>query len=269
MSQPSSTSPATPPSSASATTDGIKATIEADMAVVSNLKYLEASFSHMVVQVKRFLVRNKCDLSDALLFLDSLDGNEDFIGCDNFDKLMRQLQRHHIGVFNIFTLQQLAACFDNHGQTEVIEAYNKEKESFLKHTTVLEFQRAVVSRVEPILASGKAVVTITISKEMASYRTLKDIEKLAMEGFEECHKKFIHLHAEPGCIVISWVFPKGLSDRLKQLARDNAAVFKNFRVVEVTVGGRRMFPCTQQEVRINISPHNYCLRHLNQCGKVL
>ena len=140
------------------------------------------------------------------------------------------------------------ACFDNHGQTEVIEAYNEKKESFLKQTTVLEFQRAVVSRVEPILASGKAVVTITISREMASHRTLKDIEKLAMEGFEECHKKFILLHAEPGSIVISWVFPKELSDRLKQLALDNAAVLKNFEVVEVTVGGRRVFPCTQQEV---------------------
>ena len=44
----------------------------------------------------------------------------------------------------------------------------RRKESFLKQTTVLEFQRAVVSRVEPILASGKAVVTVTISKEMAS-----------------------------------------------------------------------------------------------------
>ena len=47
-----------------------------------------------------------------------------------------------------------------------------------------------------------------------------------MEGFEECHKKFIRLHAEPGSIIISWVFPKGLSGRLEQLARDNAAVFE-------------------------------------------
>ena len=241
------TSPVIPPSSASATTDEIKA----DMTVVSNLKELEASFSHMVVKVKRLLVLNKCDLSDALLFLDSFIGTEDFIRCDNFDKLMRQLQRDHIGVFNISILQQLTACFNNHELTEVIEAYNEKKDSFLKQTTVLEFQRAVVSRVEPILASGKAVVTITISKEMASHRTLKDIENLAMEGFEECHKKFIHLHAEPGSIIISWVFPKGLSDRLKQLARDNAAVFEDIGVVEVTVGGRRVFPCTQQEVRIN------------------
>ena len=74
---------------------------------------------------------------------------------------------------------------------------------------------AVVSRVEPILANGMAVVTITISKEMASHRTLKDIEKLALEGFEECHKKFVNLHAEPGSIIISWVFPKRLSGRFR------------------------------------------------------
>ena len=116
---------------------------------------------------------------------------------------MRKLQQDHIDVFNISILQQLVACFKNQEQTQVIEVYNEKKESFLKQTTVLEFQRAVVSRVEPILASGKAVVTITISKEMASHRTLKDIEKLAMEGFEKCQKKFIRLHAEPGSIIIS------------------------------------------------------------------
>ena len=254
------TSPATPhPSSASATTDEtsdeIKAEIEADMTVVSNLKDLEISFGQMLVQVKRLLVLSNCELSDALLFLDSVDGSEDFIGCDNFDKLMRQLQRDHIDVFNISILQQLMVCFNNnHELTEVIKTYNEKKESFLKQTTVLEFQRAVVSRVEPILASGMAVVTIKVPKKAARHRTLKDIEELAMEGFEECHKKFIRLHAEPGSIIISWVFPKGLSGRLEQLARDNAAVFKDNGVVEVTVGGRRVFPCTQQEVRINTSP---------------
>ena len=220
------------------------------MAVVSNLKELEISFGRMLVQVKRLF--SKSDLSDALLFLDSVIGSEDFARCENFDKLMRQLQRDHIDVFNVSILQQLVRCFDNHEQTEVIEAYDEKKESFLKQTTVLEFQHAVVSRVKPILASGKAAVTITISKEMASCRTLRGIEKLAMEGFEECHKKFICLHAEPGSIIISWVFPKGLSGRLEQLARDNAAIFKNFGVEEVTVGGRRVFPCTQQEVRINM-----------------
>ena len=231
-----------------------KVNIRADVTVVNNLKELEILFGRMLVQVKRQF--KKCDLSDALLFLDSVIGRENFIGCDNFDKLMRQLQRDHIGVFNISILQQLVACFKNQKQTELIEMYNMKKESFLKQTTVLEFQRAVVSRVEPILASGKAVVTITISEseEMASHRTLKDIEKLAMEGFEECHKKFINLNAEPGSIIISWVFPKRLSGRLEQLAHDNATVFEDSGVMEVTVGGRRVFPCTQQEVRISTSP---------------
>ena len=230
--------------------DEVKAEIKADIAVVGSLKELESSLGYLLVQVKRLLVLNKCDLSDALLFLDSVIGSEEFNGCDNFGKLMRQLHQNHIDVFNIFVLQKLVACFDNHELTQVIEEYNEKKESFLKHTTVLDFQRTVVSRVEPILASGKASVTITISRKMASKRTLRDIEKLAMEGFKECHKKFIHLHAEPGSIIISWVFPKGLSGRLEQLALDNAAILKNNGVVEVTVGGRRVFPCTQQEVNI-------------------
>ena len=75
-----------------------------------------------------------------------------------------------------------------------------------------------------------------------------------MEGFKEGHKAFVHLHAEMGSLIISWVFPKRISGRLEQLTRDNAAVFKDNGVVKVTVGGRRVFPCTQQEVRINTSP---------------
>ena len=131
------------------------------------------------------------------------------------------------------------------------------KESFLKHTTVLNFQRAVVSRVEPILASGMAVVTIKVPKKIARHcdRTLKDIEELAMEGFEECHKKFIRLHAEPGSIIISWVFPKGLSGRLEQLVHDNAAIFNDSGVMEVTVGGRRVFP----QEKVSRSPSEWVL----------
>ena len=223
------------------------------MAVVSNLKDLEISFGRMIVKVKRHL--EKCDLSEAKLFLYSAIGTKAFSRCDNFGEILEQLQQDYIDVFNLSILQQLVACFDNCEPTEVIEAYNEKKESFLKHTTVLEFQRAVVSRVEPILASGKAVVTITISKESAYDRTLKDIEKLAMEGFEDCHKNFIRLHAKPGSIIISWVFPKGFCGRLEQLVHDNAAVFKNAEVVEVTVAERRVFPCTQQEVRINIDQY--------------
>ena len=245
--------------SPAATSDEVKAEIRADIAVVSSLRELEGALGLVLVRVKRLLILNKYDLSDALLFLGPIIGSEEFIGCDNFGKLMWQLQRDHIDVFNISILQQLVACFDNDELIEVIKEYNERKESFLKHTTVLEFQRAVVSRVEPILTIGKASVTITISREMASHQTLRDIEELAMEGFEECHRKFIHLHAEPGSIIISWVFPKALSGRLEQLAYDNAAVFKASGVLEVTVGGKRVFPCTQDKVSINVEMCKPCI----------
>ena len=227
--------------------------IKADVVVVSNLKELEASFCRMLVQVIRLLVNNKCDLSQARFFLDSLIGSEEFTECENFEKLMRQLQRgHYIDVFNISILQELlASCLNNDKLTKVIRAYLKKKEGFFKQTTVLEFQRAVVSRVKPILANGEVFVTITIS-EMSTKRTLEDIEKLAIEGFEERYKRFVHLRAEVGSIIISWVFPEGLSDSLEDLVRKNAAVFEDYKVLEVTVGGRRVFPnYTQKEVKIN------------------
>ena len=248
----SAVTPSTPSGSASPTTtppltdDEIKAMkIRADVAVVRNLKDLEVSFGRMIVRVKRHL--DKCDLSEAKLFLRSVVDAKAFHGCESFEEILDQLQQDHVDVFNISILQQLVACFDNCEQAEII-AYNEKKENFLQQTTVLEFQRAVVSRAGPILASGKAVVTIVISREMSCNITLKDIEKLAMKGFAECHKEFIHLHAEPGSIIISWVFPKRKSDRLEQLARKNATVFEHAGVLEVIVGGRRVFPCTHEDV---------------------
>ena len=69
VSKPAPESSATSPATPTVANDEIKAEIEADVAVVTNLKELEASFSHMLVQVKRLLINSKCDLSDALLIL--------------------------------------------------------------------------------------------------------------------------------------------------------------------------------------------------------
>ena len=119
----SATSPATPPSTALSThssaaastplaTDVNKAEIDADVTVVKNLKNLEASFGRMIVRVKRHL--DKCDLSEAKLFLYSTIGTKVFSGCDNFGELLEKLQHDHVDVFNISILQQLVDCFDNY-----------------------------------------------------------------------------------------------------------------------------------------------------------
>ena len=223
--------------------------IRAKDVVVNDLNELEVEFGCMIVRVKH-LLHEKCDLSDTKLFLYSAMGIDELDGCENFDKLLEQLQRHNIGVFNIFVLQNLARIRSlvNTEMTEVVEAYNGLKEEFLNKRTVLEFQQAVVNKVKPILTSKMAVVTIKIPEDMASRRILKDIEKIAMKGFEECYKEFIHLHAEAGSIIISWAFPKKLSVRLEQLAHSNAIVFQLNKVLEVTVGGRKAFPFPQQEV---------------------
>ena len=229
----------------------IEAEVKANVEVVEELQGLEGFFSHTLVKIVRFLKLN-CDLSEAQLFLDTFIGTEDFSSCDNFDKLIRLLQRDHIDIFNTSRLQKFVASFERDELSGFVDAYEEKKQSFLKNTTVLNFQRAVVSRVEPVLPKGRAVVTIKIPKKMASRRTLKDIEELAMEGFEECYKCLVRLHAEAGSIIISWIFPEALSDKLEQLACKNAAIFKDAGMEEVTVGGRRVFPVAQQEVRTQI-----------------
>ena len=231
------------------TTEEIEAEIKADAGVMEELRELQRCFSCTLVKIKRFLQLHNCDLSDAQLFLDSLTDTKDFSSCDNFDKLLRLLQeQEYIDTFNIAGLKDLVACFDRDGLTEIVEDYNEKKETFLKNTTVLSFQRAVVSMAEPVLPRGKATLTIKISRKLASHRTLKDIEELAMEGFEEGHKSLIRLHAKPGSIIMSWVFPEALSGRLEQLFRDNTTVFKDAEVEEVTIDGKKVYPVIQQEV---------------------
>ena len=239
--QPSATPNPPPP-------DEIEAEVKANVEVVEKLQGLEGFFSCTLVKIVRFLKLN-CDLSEAQLFLDTFIGTEDFSSCDNFDKLIRLLQRDHIDIFNTSRLQEFVASFERDELTGFVDAYEKKKKRFFENTTVVSFQRAVVSRVEPILPKGRAVVTIKIPKKMASQRTLRDIEELAMEGFEECYKCLVRLHAEAGSIIISWIFPEALSDKLEQLTCKNAAIFKDAGVEEVTLGGRRVYPVTQQEVR--------------------
>ena len=245
--------PPPPPNPAAAATANIGAEIKAGTAVVEELQGLEFFYSRTLVKVAHFLKTNKCDLSEAQMFLDVATGTEKFSRCDNFDKLIRQLERDQIDVFNISWLKELVAYFDNDELTKLVELYEKKKDSFFKNTTVLDFQHAVVSRVKPDLHIGEVYVTIQIPEKMASPRTLKDIEELAMEGFEECFKSLIRLHAVVGCIIISWIFPEALSNKLEQLVCKNAAIFKDAGVEEVTVGGRRVYPVTQQE---EVNYHN-------------
>ena len=190
-----------------------------------------------------------CNLSEAQLFLDGVTGTDEFRSCENFNQLMLKLQQEYIDIFNISRLQGLVNCFDKQELTELVEMYEEKKQSFLKQTTVVSFQHAVASRVESVLSKGKAVLTIKIPEKMASRRTLKDVEELAREGFKESYKSFVQLHGKAGSIIISWVFPEALSGRLEQLAHDKATIFKDAGVEEVTIGGRRVYPDTPQEVR--------------------
>ena len=86
----SAITPSTPSGSASPITtlrltdDEIKAKIRADVAVVSNLKDLEVSFGRMIVKVKRHL--EKCDLSEAKLFLFSVIGTKVLTGVKTLEK---------------------------------------------------------------------------------------------------------------------------------------------------------------------------------------
>ena len=215
---------------------------------MEELQGLQTSFCCTLVKVKRYL-ENNCELSDAKLFLDIFTKTQNFTSCNNFEELIRRLEQDHVDTFNTAGLKGLVDCFESDELKKILEGYEEKKRQFLKNTTVLSFQRAVVSKAESVLPNGKAVLTVKISKELASKRTLKDIVDLALKGLEDCHKSLIQLNAKPGSIVLSWIYPKVLSGKLEQLICNNAAIFKNAGVEEVTVDGRRVYPVTEHEVR--------------------
>ena len=230
------------------TVEEIEAEIKADTDVMKELQDLQTSFCCTLVKIKRYL-ENNCELSDAKLFLDIFTETQNFRSCNNFEELIRRLEQDHVDTFNTAGLKGLVDCFERDELKEIFEVYEEKKRQFLRNTTVLNFQRAVVSKAESVLPSGKAVLTVKISKELASKRTLKDMEDLAKEGLEDHHKSIIQLNAKPGSIVLSWIYPEALSGKLEQLVHNNTAIFKDAGVEEVTVGGRRVYPITEQEVR--------------------
>lgn len=196
----------------------------------------------MLVRVKR-LLNTKFDLAEVKLFLSSCFGIEELNECKSFYPLLEQLQRSHIDVFNISILDDLATSFDENDKslTEVIKSYKREKNEFLNQTTIQEYSKAVrVSRPKPSTPNRMDIVSFKIT-EMSCHKTLRDIEMVAIEGFEGCYKKFICLHAEASTNIISWAFPEELSVRLENLAQENANIFESNDVLEVTVAGKIAF----------------------------
>lgn len=189
-------------------------------------------------------------LKDAQFFLNDFLRTDGFSNCQSFEEILIRLRRQlHIDTFNIYCLQQLVAIFKKSKLIKLVNEYEQQKEEFLKDTTVVSFQRAVVSRIQPELPNGKVRLTIKIPRErVTSCQTLEDIEQLARNGFKENQRSFVCLHAEPGSIVVSWFFPAPLNDKLEQLAIENSAVFTAAGVEEVTIGGKKVFPCTKEAV---------------------
>ena len=233
-----------------------EAEIRAAATVVQRLKDLEVAFAGMLTDLPDLLTECECDLSKAQSFLDHLFDTKKFSQCSTFDTLLHQLrQDHYIDTFNINDLQILIARLTEKMKEEEkkklmkpIKDYEMKREEFLNDTLVIEFHHAVFFEINPAELSQKTKLTIKISNDKASERTLKDIEQLALKAFDECHRSLVCMHAEVGSVIISWFFPEDQSDKFEVLAKENATIFKDAGVEEVTVGGRVVFPCTLEEV---------------------
>ena len=230
--------------------EDVDAEIQADPNVVRQLLELEDSFSILYTNIRQVLA--SCDLRSVQFLLNTKNNTDEFSRCDNIDSLLHHLHQDYIDVFNISCLEILVTYFNKAELNESMDEYKAKKDEFLRNTDVIGFQQAVVSKAEPYIQSarGKAVVKIKMSHPRKwgvkkCLPTLKDIEELAMKGFGDCYASLVRLHVTIGSIIISWLFPVAMSDKLIKSVQDNAAVFKDADVLEVTIAGKIVFSDSQ------------------------
>ena len=225
--------------------------IETDGKIVKQLRDLECELSLMLTKTRKLLA--DCDVSEAQFFFNSLFGTDDFDDCDDIKILMNKLCRHgYIDTFNVYPLEKVALCLERDDVNMLVKEYEEKKEMFLKETTVVAFQRAVVSKAKPALSKGKVEVTIKVQKRLANERVLKDMEQLAVEAFDDNQQWFVHFHAIPGSVIVLWHVPESLSDTLEQLVHSKVAMLREEGVEEVTIGGKTVFLSTQEKVNRNL-----------------
>ena len=169
--------------------------IRASTTVVQRLRDLESSLAEMQIDLLDLLARYKCDLSKAQFFLDDILDTDKFSQCTSFSEILRQLRRGHVSTFNTYYLQRFVAYLKEDEITKHIKEYEEKKNDFLKDTTVLSFQRAVVSKVKPVKPGQMKRLTINISGTLGNKRNLKDIEELALNAFDENSRSLVCIHA--------------------------------------------------------------------------
>ena len=225
----------------------VTAEIKTDEKIVRQLHDLEFELSLMLTKTRKLLA--DCDVSEARFFFSNLFDTDDFEDCDNIEVLMKKLCRHgYLDTFNVYPLEKVAICLERDDVKMLVKGYEEKKENFLKETTVVNFQKAVVSEAKPALSKGKVEITIKIQKRLANQKVLKDMEQLAAEAFDDNQKWFVHFHAIPGSVIILWHVPESLCDTLEQLVCSKTAMLRKEGVEEVTIGGKTVFSSTQEKV---------------------
>ena len=245
--------------------------IRASVAVVERLKDLEDSFATMLTDLPSLLAECKCDLSIAISFLNKSIAPEKFSQSNTFDELLEQLRQDHMDIFNVYYLEKLLVFLKGQMKsknnilkkklTKHLEDYKAKKEQFVEDTPVIDFLSAVLCKANPAEHRPKTIkLTIKVSNDFISHWTLKYIEKLARKAFDdEYDRSLVRMHAEVGSVIISWFFPEDQYAKFMTLAVENAIIFRDAGVEEVTVGGKVVFSSTLEEVRGCCEIYKICI----------
>ena len=136
------------PSPGACTESKVTAEIEADGNIVRQLRDLECEFSLMLNKLRKLLA--DCDVSDAQFFFSHLFDTDDFDDCHDVKVLLNKLFRNgYIDTFNVYPLEKVAVCLERDDMNKLVKEYEEKKKRFFNETTVVDFQRAVISKTKP------------------------------------------------------------------------------------------------------------------------
>ena len=209
--------------------------IDANVKTVKQLLELGSKHCKLLLDFRTQI--NGLEIGNAKFFLGKLLDTAQFTKCDTVENILDQLLVHkNVDTFNVYYLRKLAEALEKRSLIKLTDKYQEAMDKFFKDTNVLDFQKAVVAKVEPSLPTGMVEITIKISEKLASRRVLKDMENLASQAFEDHQKKFVCLHVTTGSVVVSWHVTISLCGILQQMAQRKETIWRQYGVEEVSVG---------------------------------
>ena len=151
--------------------------VYASRPVVDCVLHVQKCFSQMLTNMRQLSAR--INIENVRFFLESILEADEFNTCKGFADVLRLLRKNYIDAFNTSYLEQLAEYLEIDEINRLVIEYKRERDVFFEDPIVIEFQDAVVNKVEHSGKGEVKVPEVRVPRSLVNKRTQRDIETLA------------------------------------------------------------------------------------------